>query len=315
MRIRLHSRHGYRTATRLLSKYVSVALVMAITPGVSSMRWAATLHAFVPQNQFSEPLRQRPKYPAPPDPNLALLRVTVIERYGRYVTGIEKKLFRVSVNGVEKEIKYLSESPRPISVCIVLALTNSITNSEQLKGQKELSSWLESELGYNHEIFTIKAQASDGPIAAISAGVQALEKAKRNDRAILLITDRLIDHSVGDANQLLQQLESNDIRLFALGILSQTGWATSLNAERSPIFMLNTMSSQTGGKAYFSLNGLDVDDFLDRIALQMSHYYIIGYQPSTGATDQEQNVAVKIAPVRTVGRLAVTTHKLESHRP
>ncbi|MCV4725849.1 hypothetical protein OFD51_32905, partial [Escherichia coli] len=62
--------------------------------------------------------------------DLVTITLTVTDNYGRYVSGLTKKAFRVFDEGEEQEITFFSDSDSPASVGILFDISGSMSGEK-----------------------------------------------------------------------------------------------------------------------------------------------------------------------------------------
>jgi Ca-activated chloride channel homolog len=231
---------------------------------------------------------------------VVVLQATVHNGRGQPITDLGRGAFTVYENGARQAITIFRHGDVPISLGILL------DNSRSMRGKREAAET--AALGAlrasrpQDETFVMnfadKARV-DVPltddVTALSAAVprrdsiggtalwdaiaQAqdypVERAARERKVLLVITDGNDNASVVTLQRLKQQGAEKDIAVFAIGIASPDD-ATAARRGRDA---LDDLTEASGGVAHH----LSADDEADargrRTAQQMRHFYTIGYAP------------------------------------
>src|SRR2546430_2477704 len=77
------------------------------------------------------------------------------------------------------------------------------------------------------------------------------------------------------SNDLRKMLKESDVAIYSVGI--EESGSGSLALEGSGI--LDEISGESGGKAFFPRSNAEMDDIFEQIALELRHQYSIGYKP------------------------------------
>ena len=76
--------------------------------------------------------------------DLVTLTVTVTDNYGRYVSGLDKKAFKVFEDKEEQEIQYFSDDDAPVSVGVIFDVSGSMSGDKIRKAREALSRFIET---------------------------------------------------------------------------------------------------------------------------------------------------------------------------
>lgn len=268
--------------------------------------------------------------------DLVIFKAIITDLYGRFVTGLTKEAFRVFENGVEKQIGYFNdEEEEALSVCFVLDLSNSTSMETANKIRQSLSTFIEisnindadeffllqlrtriyprvetlpAKRGYQPQLMPIEISPGAGLLEASSlcAG-KARQSVRNSERILLLITDMTARNSIGDSAQVQRELKEHGISLYTIGLLGAgTDWVTASNAEEHPVFILDDISTHSGGEASFFKSSVDINNLLERWAVAFRHMYTIGFEPTSSLKDMKShNIKIKLTPPRGLPRVYV----------
>ena len=94
-----------------------------------------------------------------------------------------------------------------------------------------------------------------------------------NKRALLVITDGEDTSSRMDLEILVRKLQSSDVIIYGIGLLSEEERRAATRAERH----LRSLTRTTGGPAYFPTTFDEVEPLVKRIAADIRNQYILEY--------------------------------------
>lgn len=231
--------------------------------------------------------------------DLVTVSVTVTDREGRHISGLEKKAFTVYDDKFPQEIMFFSDWDTPISFAVIFDTSNSMSGEKINRAREALGQFIETshrQDEYSLISFSDRAQLlldrtrdpdamlakftyvrPDGETAlydAIYLGVEKVARGSRPRRAILLITDGNDTCSRYTFEELKRSLQESDVVLYAIGIL-----AFSRNQARAGRTTLKALASVTGGKAFFPDGKSEMIEAFESIALELRSQYSIGYRP------------------------------------
>jgi len=278
--------------------------------------------------------------PAPPQPNnpgnesvlvntdLISFNVTVTDTYGRFVSGLSKKAFAVYDDKEAEDITFFSDDDAPLSIGIVFDLTGSMSGDKVQRAKNALAHFFETSLDKD-EYFLITLESgrafltmdrtrdskailekltfvqTKGNTAFYDGVYLAAERVQRGiypKRAVLVISDGQDNSSRYTSNDLRKMLKESDVAIYSVGI--EESGSGSLALEGSGI--LDEISGESGGKAFFPRSNAEMDDIFEQIALELRHQYSIGYKPRDFKPDGSwHHLKVKVIPPRGLPRLFV----------
>src|SRR5688572_8237925 len=90
------------------------------------------------------PPEQDPSAPVRIKTDLVTFTLTVMDLYGRYVSGLGKNAFTVTDNNQEQEITFFSDSDAPVSVGVLFDVSGSMSGDKIQKARKALSRFINS---------------------------------------------------------------------------------------------------------------------------------------------------------------------------
>lgn len=111
--------------------------------------------ATVAQAQEGRPLPSPPQSGPPPltienntsliiNTNLVVLRVTVIDREGRHISGLDKSAFSIYDDKVPQQINVFSDSDTPVSLAIIFDTSHSMSGENINRARQALARFIET---------------------------------------------------------------------------------------------------------------------------------------------------------------------------
>ena len=259
------------------------------------------------------------------------LNATAIDGSGRAIQTLDKDAFHVYEDGVPQTIASFRHEDLPVSLGILIDSSGSMYDKRAAVEQASLDlvklsnkedeafvvdfSWeafidqdftndigkLQQGLGY------IKSSGGTAMYDALVASADYLSKnAKRPKQVLLIITDGEDNVSSATLEQAIRRIQDLDgPTIYCVGLLF--GEDTDKREARHARRVLETLSEQTGGVAYFPKSIKDVDAIAAEVAQDIRTQYTISYHstkdPKLGGYRQ---VHVE-AKAKGFGRLQVRT--------
>jgi len=281
--------------------------------------------------------------PAPPvfgtEIEVVNLSLSVTDSQDNFVTDLTRGDFAVFEDGIRQRSSFFTHERLPIS--LVLLIDTSASMEEKLATAQaaavRFTKTLHPEdlaevVQFNDRTTTLQAFTNDqialetairkttaeGTTAlhnALYVALKRLTKDKRaaelRRRAIVLLSDGDDRASLATEDQVLELARKSEVNIYAIGLRD------NLPQDRGPRFsqaehLINALTRETGGRAYFPTSLSELDAVYDRIAEELRTLYGIGYTSSNDRRDGKWRRIV----VRVPGRegLAIR-HKLGYYAP
>ena len=262
--------------------------------------------------------------------DLISFNVTVMDQYGRFVTGLSQSAFTIFDDKRAQEITFFSDEDAPVSLGIVFDLTGSMGGDKVRRAKEALEHFFQtSREGDEYFLITLQnghaSLALDGTLDsqavlnkltfiqprgatafydACYLGVDKVTRGTHPKRALLVISDGQDNNSRYTFNELRRVLKESDVVLYAIGILGGGDASSPLGMEGQGI--LDELAAVSGGKAFYPRSAPEMDDIFEQIALELRHQYSIGYRPPNFVSNGKwHHIKVKVAPPRGLPRLFV----------
>jgi Ca-activated chloride channel family protein len=237
--------------------------------------------------------------------DLVSLSVTVTDGSGRFLTDLQQQDFTVFEDGARQDVSFFNRTNLPIALAILFDTSTSM--EEKLATAQEAASGFArrlrpEDLGELIEFnsrarvaqdFTNDAVALEAAIRqttasgstslynAVYIALKDLKKARVQRagdirrQAIVLLTDGEDTSSLIGFDQVLDVAKRSETAIYAIG-LSGRGEAGSKGFKEAE-FVLKELTSETGGRVFFTPKAEELESIYGRIADELSSQYLIGY--------------------------------------
>ncbi|MGA7626758.1 MAG: VWA domain-containing protein [Candidatus Acidiferrales bacterium] len=234
------------------------------------------------------------------DIRLVLLPVTVTDRKGEFVSGLEESNFRVYEDGRPQHISLFRHEDVSVTVGIAVDHSGSMAarSDQVIEGavafvqasnpqdrefvvnfDEKPTFSLPSSVEFTSNVSDLRAALStpyaSGRTALFDAIQAALEHFDQNDsgkKVILLISDGGDNASKHTFAQVLRLAQSSNVIIYSVGLLDEH------SADQNPN-ILRKLARDTGGQAYFPNSGPELVNVCRQIAADIRHQYTLGYSP------------------------------------
>ena len=165
----------------------------------------------------------------------------------------------------------------------------------------------------------IKKTEASGPTAlhnALYVALKDLTKEKKaaelRRRAIVLLSDGEDTASLVTDEQVLELAKKSEINIYAISLRTNRAQDRLRQAFSQAEYLVNALTRETGGRAYFPSSIGELDSVYDRIAEELRTLYSIGYVSANARRDGKWRRIV----VRVPDREGLTIrHKLGYYAP
>jgi Ca-activated chloride channel family protein len=248
------------------------------------------------------------------DTRLVPLNVTVTDKSGRLVTTLPQSAFQVYENGVQQQIKLFKREDVPVSLGLIIDNSGSMREKRQGVESAALALVKDSNpqdevivVNFNDEVYLDTCQGSSNKncftndikvmehaltkidsrggtamrdAIRLSAG-ELKEKAKRDKKVILVVTDGNDNASQISLDALTRLAQQDDILIYAIGLLTDEDKREAKKAQRA----LQLLTESTGGTVFYPKDVSEVDRIAHQVARDIRNQYTIAYTPTNPALD------------------------------
>jgi VWFA-related protein len=232
--------------------------------------------------------------------NLVDLPISVTNRKGDFVDGLQQENFHVFENGREAKISIFGRQDLPVAVGIVVDHSASMgPKLREIAAAAEAfarSSNAQDHLfvvNFNEQVpialpaakpFTsdenelrsaLAENSARGQTAlydAVMDGLSHLEKSSLKRQALILVTDGGDNVSTHTLKETLDAAMKSRAQIFCIGIYNGE------DPDASPR-VLRKLAKATGGEAYFPASPAEVSDITRKIAVNLRKQYTLGFEP------------------------------------
>lgn len=231
---------------------------------------------------------------------LAGMTVSVRDRSGRAVTGLERSAFTVFHNARPQEISFFGTDNTPASVSIVFDTSASMDGRKLELARQALARFIATShpddefflIDFNSKARLLIDRTRDADAVlkqltyvnptgrtalfdAVKLGVERAESGSRTKKIVLVISDGEDNGSRASFSDVRRQLRESDGVVYAVGyggLMTRKGFMSGRDT-------LSSLASASGGAAYFPDGDVETDEIFERIALDIRNLYTLGYYP------------------------------------
>ncbi len=245
---------------------------------------------------------------------LVLLEVSVTDRDGQFVSGLERRDFRVLEDGKEQRISVFDAQDHPVDIGILVDQSRSMIPKradvlaaaqafiEASNAQDEVFivhfndrvvKGLPSGVAFSSDPRQLKTALGRfvpaGRTAlndAVLAGLEHLQLGRESRKALVLLSDGGDTASEHTRRETLERAQKGFATIYAIGLSDEQ------DQDRNPGF-LRRLAETTGGSAYFPLTTQQLVPLCRRIAQEIRARYALGYVPQSSGRAELRKIAVQ----------------------
>jgi VWFA-related protein len=268
------------------------------------------------------------------------LNLSVTDARSNFVVDLGQKDFAVFEDGIRQDLTLFTHENLPISM--VLMVDCSASMEEKLRTAQAAAvrftkilrpQDLAQVVQFNDRATTLQPFTNDlgaletaiqrteaaGPTALHNALYIALKDLTRDKkaaelrrRAVVLLSDGEDTASLVSDDQVIELARKSEINIYAISLRQNRPQDRLRQAFSQAEYLVNTLTRETGGRAYFPSSIGELDQVYDRIAEELRTLYSIGYVSSNARRDGKWRRIV----VRVPEREGITIrHKLGYYAP
>jgi len=240
------------------------------------------------------------------DVSLVLVPVTVTDRRGAMVNGLDRTNFTIFEDKVAQPIIAFTAQDAPASVGLIFDTSGSMrdkldtakpvvrafadgANPEDEAFLMTVSSRPEIHSGFTADLNVLAdtlqlatASGSTALIDTVYAGLQHMHSAAHARRALLIVSDGMDNNSRYTKGELMQLALEADVQIYTIAIDTRvrTRRAIELQEQNRGLAFMEDLAEKTGG-LHFAITGWEETGRVVGAALQaLRNQYVIGYQPA-----------------------------------
>jgi Ca-activated chloride channel family protein len=238
--------------------------------------------------------------------HLVPLSVTVVDAGHHLVTNLPQSAFQVYENNVLQPIKVFKREDVEISLGLIIDNSGSMREKRAQVATAALDLVKDSNPG--DEVFIVNF--NDQPVldmdftsdqakmsqalskidshggtamrdAIDTAMVHLREKARKEKKVLLVVTDGNDNASVMKLEPLVKAAQNSGVLVYAIGLLAEELPAEAGKAKKA----LDTLTESTGGEAFYPTDLQAVDQIAHHVAHDLRNQYSIAYSPTNDKLD------------------------------
>jgi len=238
---------------------------------------------------------------------LVVLHVTVRDKRGAYVAGLEQDAFNVIEDGRAQTVSHFTDADTPATIGLLIDSSGSMYQHRPLTiaGATAFanSSHPQDEIfaiAFNEYITPVLPAVSpftnDGTILrgalernvnsrgrtalydAIAGGVEYLARGTRERKVLVLLSDGGDNASRTTRDEAVHKAQASNAVIYTIGLIEPD--SRDANPE-----LLKELSLASGGESYRPKGSEGIADALAKIGRDIRHTYTIGYTPTNTARD------------------------------
>ena len=255
------------------------------------------------------------------------LTVTVTDKKGGLVTGLQREAFTVLDGGRPSEIVSFAAGDMPATVGVLLDASGSFATARAGLIREAMLRFFKGchpsdeffLIAFNNGAQLIQGMTDD-PAAILGAldkyaavvprgrttfydalylGLNQAARGRHAKRAILLVTDGQDNASLYKFEELRRQLKESDVTVYAVGIASTLDDSALDYGGRS---ILEELAELSGGRVFFPSTQKELNAAFEDLAKELRNQYVIGFAPAdAGKKDGWHEVRVRLGEVRDGG--------------
>jgi VWFA-related protein len=296
------------TTHRNIRLFFGSGIFLCALVGLGGARTHAT------EAQKAAPPPAQDQKPAPPggfrlrkDVNLVVLFASVLDIKGNFVPNLKQDNFRVFEDQIEQKLSVFAREDIPVTVGLIVDNSGSMRDKRERVNAAALTFVQTSNpqdevfvVNFNDEFFLdldkdfssdprelrealerVDARGATALRDALIGSMDHLKKGTRDKKVLLVITDGEDNASQKPLETVVQEAHKSGSLIYAIGLLNQEEKRSARRAKKE----LQTLTTATGGAAYFPDSVGEVQAICSEIARDIRNQYVLSYYPSNTARD------------------------------
>lgn len=246
--------------------------------------------------------------------DLVVINVTVLDKNGKFVTGLKRGDFEIFEDGTPQKISTFSAEETPFAAAILLDTSGSMETRLSLgrsaairfldglrdedvaavySFDTKVEQWSDFSPGRDlpQRVYGLKTRTLTALNDAIVRAADDLAKREEKRRAIVVLSDGGENYSHASADKALDRASTVGATIYGAN-MSEEG----PNRDLTGAAILKNLTDKSGGRYIDAPGGLALRDSFASIAEELGHQYTIGYRPTNHAHDGKwRTVQVKLS--------------------
>ena len=241
---------------------------------------------------------------------LVLVPVTVTDRNGATVNGLDRAKFTVFEDNVPRPIVAFNSEDAPASVGLIFDISGSMrdrlnlaktalrafvedSNPEDEAFLLTVSSRPEAYSDFTSDLEALasaaqftRAGGSTALVDTIFVGLDRIRSASHTRRALLILSDGMDNHSRHSRSELMRRAVEADVQIYTIVIDSRvrTKKPIELQEENRGIAFMQDLAGKAGGLAFVISDHVEAQAVVANAVLALRNEYVLAYRPAE--TDQ-----------------------------
>ncbi|HEY1756086.1 MAG TPA: VWA domain-containing protein [Bryobacteraceae bacterium] len=254
---------------------------------------------------------------------MVLVPVTVTDHYGKTITGLQAKDFKLFDDQAPQQIVSFGTQDAPCSAGLVLDISGSMQST--LGVVKEGAQAFVREANQEDEflLLTVSTQPAASPsftadagnveesialirpggftalIDTVHLGLTQMRRGRNPQRALIVVSDGMDNHSRYSKAELLRDALEADVQIYTIIVDNGAGGVTPNSvpfrpsmiakpgdqgvARQGPM-LLEELAEKTGGLSFHVRSAAEAKEGMAKIGQALRNEYVIGYQPAESET-------------------------------
>jgi VWFA-related protein len=261
--------------------------------------------------------------------DLVLIPVTVTDRNGKAVSGLEKEHFRIFEDAEEQQICHFLKEDVPASIGIVFDASDSMT-SKMPKAVEAVNTLLRSAKPDDEFFFvrfstaarvtvpmttdaeeirraveSVRIGGTTALLDGVRVAMREMQHAHNQRKAIIIISDGEDNSSRWTVWELKNAVREQDIVIHSIGINDPpSAYAECRSGQACGMALLRDIATETGGHWFDVRRVKQLPDVAAKISSLLRNQYVLGYVPSRSEKDGTyRKIELKVEPPKGLSRL------------
>lgn len=242
--------------------------------------------------------------------NTSVLVNVVVTQGSKYAEGLSKADFAVSEDGTPQTIDYFGTEVTPFACAILLDTSGSMENKLRLarvaaarfmdrtrpedsvalyrfaSDVRRIQDFTPGGRDLTDDLWDTDAEGVTKMFDCIDEAVDALAKRKEFRRAILLLSDGADYGSRASYDEAVNRALAAGVTFYTIDVAPIGGVATLRSQDEIRArAILRGLADKSGGRAFVSKGGTELNDAFAQIIDEISHQYTIAYSPTNAKHD------------------------------
>jgi len=250
---------------------------------------------------------------------LVMLNVTVRDKSRRYLDGLQQDAFTIFENEQQQAIRFFMNEDAPVTIGLLIDNSGSMQPNRDLviaaasafartsnprddlfalTFNEEVQAALATESPFTNDPEMLRealqrAVTTRGRTAlydALDRGLEYVDQGTHDRKVLVVVTDGSDNASTATLESMVKKIQMSNVLVFVVAIADPV--------EMTPSWKrLRDLTDVSGGELFHPDNVKQVNEVLQRIAVEIRHTYVLAYEPG------EQSPAAGVRRVRVAVRL------------